>query len=113
MIRPDEVAQIVLGILSVQSVYALVLFPLVWGLVKCCQGKYPGWQHGFWLLILIRLVLPPDIAAPWSASHLIRSVAPVMVSPSFLPFTNKPPLLGRIWFLEKLCRPNPSIFYMQ
>ena len=93
MIRPDEVAQIVLGILSVQSVYALVLFPLVWGLVKCCQGKYPGWQHGFWLLILIRLVLPPDIAAPWSASHLIRSVAPVMVSPSFLPFTNKPPLL--------------------
>ena len=94
MIRPDEVAQIVLGILSVQSVYALVLFPLVWGLVKCCQGKYPGWQHGFWFLILIRLVLPPDIAAPWSASHLIRSVAPVMVSPSFLSFSNKPPLLG-------------------
>ena len=92
MIRPDEIAQIVVGILSVQSVYALVLFPLIWGMVKCCKGKYPGWQHGFWLLILLRLVLPPDIASPWSVSHLIRSAAPIMTSQSFLSFSSKPPV---------------------
>ena len=64
MIRPDEIARIVLGVLSAQSVYALVLFPLVWGLVKCCRGRYLWWQHGLWFLILFRLVLPPDLAAP-------------------------------------------------
>ncbi len=90
MIRPDEIAQAVLGILSVQSVYALVLFPLVWGLVKCCRGRYPLWQHGLWLLILLRLVLPPDMAAPWSAGHLIRSLTPYLVSRPFLAFPHAP-----------------------
>ncbi|BBO68111.1 hypothetical protein DSCA_20410 [Desulfosarcina alkanivorans] len=84
MIHPDEIARVVLGILSLQSVYVLVLFPLVWGMVKCCRGKYPRWQHGLWFLILLRLVLPPDLAAPWSASNLVRSLTPHRVSRSFL-----------------------------
>lgn len=86
MIRPDEIAQAVLGILLLQSVYALVLFPLVWGMVKCCRGRYPRWQHGLWLLILLRLVLPTDMAIPWSASDLIRSLMPHTVSRPFLDF---------------------------
>ncbi len=86
MIRPDEIAQSVLGILSIQSVYALFLFPLVWGMVKCCRGRYPRWQHGLWLLILLRLVMPPDMANPWSAGHLIRSLTPDTVSRSLLSF---------------------------
>lgn len=94
MIRPDEIAQTVLSILSIQSVYALVLFPLVWGLVKCCRGRYPRWQHCFWFLILLRLVLPPDMAAPWSVGHLIRSITPNMVSQSFLSFPNAPPIFS-------------------
>jgi len=65
MIRPDEIAQAVLGILSVQSVYALVLFPLVWGLVKCCRGRYP-------------------------LGHLIRSLTPYLVSRPFLAFPHAP-----------------------
>ena len=98
MICLDEIAQAVLGILSVQSVYALVLFPLIWGLVKCCRGRYSRWQHGLWLLILLRLVLPPDMAAPWSAGHLIRSLTPYLVSrplikspqaPLILPYNQK------------------------
>ena len=92
MIHPDEIAQTVFGILSVQSVYALVLFPLVWGLVKCCRGRYPRWQHGFWFLILLRLVLPPDMAAPWSAGHLVRSITPNIISQPFLSFPNAPPI---------------------
>ncbi len=94
MIRPDEIAQTILGILSVQSLYALLLFPLVWGLVKCCRGRHPRWQHGFWFLILLRLVLPPDMAAPWSAGHLIRSMTPNMVSQPFFAFTNAPPIFS-------------------
>ena len=90
MIRPDEIAQAVLGILSLQSVYALVLFPLIWGMVKCCRGRYPRWQHGLWLLILLRLVLPPDMAIPWSAGHLIRSLTPHTVSLRFLAFPYAP-----------------------
>ena len=87
MIPPDEIALTVLAILGLQSVYALVLFPLVWGLVKCCREKYPRWQHGLWLLIVFRLVLPPDMAIPWSASHLIRSLMPQTASGQYLAFT--------------------------
>ena len=86
MIRPDDIAQAVLGILSLQSIYALVLFPIVWGLVKCCRGRSPRWQHSLWLLILLRLILPPDMAAPWSAGNLIRSITPDAVSRQFLAF---------------------------
>ncbi|MDX2454072.1 M56 family metallopeptidase [Desulfosarcina sp.] len=86
MIRPDEVAQAILAILSLQSLYALFLFPLIWGMVKCCWGKYPRWQHGLWLLILLRLVLSPDMATPWSASHLIRSLTSHTVSRQYLAF---------------------------
>ena len=84
MIRPDEIANAVLGTLSLQSVYVLVLFPLVWGLVKCCRGKYPRWQHGLWFLILLRLVLPPDMAAHWSFGHLLRSLTTHTISRPFL-----------------------------
>ena len=92
MISPDEIAQAFIGILSVQSVYALILFPLIWGLVKCCRGRYPRWQHGLWLLILLRLVLPPDMAAPWSAGHLIRSLTPDLVSRPDIT-SQQPPLI--------------------
>jgi len=88
MIRLNEIAQTVIGILSVQSVYALALFPLVWGLTKCCRGKYPLWQHGLWFLILLRLILPPDMASSWSAGHLIRSITPNIISQSVIAFPN-------------------------
>ncbi len=90
MIRPDEIALAVLSILSVQSLYVLVLFPPIWGLVKCCRGKYPRWQHGLWFLLLLRLMLPPDMAVPWSAGHLIRSLTPDMVSRPFFAFPHAP-----------------------
>ena len=87
MIHPDDIAQAVLGILSVQSLYALVLFPFIWGLVKCCRGRYPRWQHGLWFLILLRLVLPPDTAFTWSASNFIRSFTPHVISRPFFVFS--------------------------
>ena len=104
MIRPDEIAQIVLGILSIQSIYAMLLFPLVWGLVKCCRGRHPRWQHGLWFLILLRLILPPDMAAPWSAGHLIRSITPDLVS--------RPLPYASLIFLDhqKLISPLPDSF---
>ncbi len=80
MISSDEIALAVLRILFVQSLYVMLLFPLVLILVKGCRGRYPGAQHGLWLLILLRLVLPPDMAAPWSAGHLIRSLMPSLFS---------------------------------
>ena len=86
MIRPDEIAQAVLAILSLNSCYALVLFPLIWGLAKCCRGRYPRWQNGLWLLILLRLVLPSDMATPWSASQLIRTLTPHAVPHQYLAF---------------------------
>ena len=80
MIPLDEIARSVLAILSLQSIYALVMFPLIWGMVACCRVRHARMQHGLWLLILLRLVLPPDLAAPWSAGHLARSVLPHAVA---------------------------------
>ena len=86
MIRPDEIAQTVLAILWLNSCHALVLFPLIWGMAKCCRGRYPRWQHGLWFLILLRLVLPTDMATPWSASQLIRSLTLHAVPHQYLAF---------------------------
>jgi beta-lactamase regulating signal transducer with metallopeptidase domain len=80
MIGSGDIAFGVVRFLGVQSLYAMVLFPLVLIMVKGCRGRHPGIQHGLWLLILLRLVLPPDMAAPWSAGHLIRSVVPHALS---------------------------------
>ena len=75
MIPPDEIAFEVVYTLAQQSLYSILLFPLIWGLVKCCRGKYLQWQHGLWMLILIRLVIPPDTAFTGSAANLIQSYA--------------------------------------
>ncbi len=80
MIHLDDIALTVIRTLSLQSLYSLILFPVIWGLVRCSRGKYPQWQHGLWLLILIRLVLPPDAAFTWSAGNLIQSYSPQIVS---------------------------------
>lgn len=73
MILPDEISCAILYFIWCQSFHILVLFPLVWLLVACCRGRFPRWQHGFWLLIICRLLLPPDTAFTWSAGSLIRS----------------------------------------
>ncbi len=80
MIHPDDIALTVIRTLSLQSLYSLILFPVIWGLVRCSRGKYPQWQHGLWLLILIRLVLPPDAAFTWSAGNLVQSYSQQIVS---------------------------------
>ncbi len=90
MIHPEDVALMVTRSLSLQSLYSLILFPVILGLVRCSRGRYPQWQHGLWLLILFRLVIPPDTAFIWSAGNLIQSHIPQMVSRPFSEFSKAP-----------------------
>ena len=86
MIPPDEIAHTALAVLASQSLYILQLFRLIWGLAACCRGRYPRWQDGLWLLILLGLVLPPDTAAPWSASQLLRTLTPQAVPRQYVTY---------------------------
>lgn len=73
MIHLEEIALSVIRTLSVQSIYAAILFPVIWILVRCTGKKNPHWQHWLWLLVLLRLIIPPDMSFTWSAANLIQS----------------------------------------
>ena len=129
MILPEGITHTILGILSLQSFYALLLFPVIWVLVTCFRGRNPRWQHGLWLLILLRLVLPPDMASSWSAGNLVRSLASHSISRDYFPFQQesfrfqdpgKPPVAssyrihkpdGQDSFkmVSKIGRPRPTV----
>ncbi len=49
---------------------ATVVFAAVAILVRCFRRASPGLLYALWGLVLLRLVLPPDLAAPWSLASL-------------------------------------------
>ena len=60
-----------INLLYLELLYSSVLFIFIWGLAYIMKGKSPYWQFGLWVLILVRLVLPPDISFPFSARNLL------------------------------------------
>ncbi|MEM8800537.1 MAG: M56 family metallopeptidase, partial [Pseudomonadota bacterium] len=59
-------AEGLLALLGQQALYASVLAVLVFALIKVAKFKNPVWSYGLWTLVLVRLVLPVDLASPVS-----------------------------------------------
>ncbi|MFZ5516678.1 MAG: M23/M56 family metallopeptidase [Candidatus Zhuqueibacterota bacterium] len=53
------------------SIYAGIVFFLVWMLIKIFKIQSPRWRYALWLLILIRLILPPNLSHPLSSWNLL------------------------------------------
>jgi beta-lactamase regulating signal transducer with metallopeptidase domain len=57
--------------IAAQSLYAAVAAVAVFAVLKLWRPRHPVWAVALWSLVLIRFVMPVDVAAPWTA----RSVA--------------------------------------
>jgi beta-lactamase regulating signal transducer with metallopeptidase domain len=67
----NTIAQHWLDGIAAQSVYAAIAATFVFAVLKLWRPKHPVWAVALWSLVLIRFVMPVDVAAPWTA----RSVA--------------------------------------
>lgn len=57
-----------------EVVYSTILFFFIWGLVRLLKRQSAYWRFGLWMLVFIRLVLPPDLYFPVSAGNLINQL---------------------------------------
>lgn len=69
-----QAAKVVIPFFWQNSIYAGIIFLLVWTLIKLFKVKSPRWRYALWLLILIRLVLPPNLSHPLSSRNLLGHV---------------------------------------
>lgn len=67
-------ASAVVGFLGSQAVFSAVLFAVVLPLTLICGRRCRLLAAGLWTLVFVRLLLPADLAAPFSGRMLIESV---------------------------------------
>lgn len=86
----DATCSLVVGALAHQSLYAAVAFALALPVAALLRRSPARVQATLWALVLLRLALPPGLAAPWSVRSLLAEV-PVGEEAAGAPFA---PLLG-------------------
>jgi beta-lactamase regulating signal transducer with metallopeptidase domain len=59
-----------LSFLYREVIFSLILFIPVFLVTSIYKRKFPYLHFGMWMLVLLRLILPPDWAAPYSARNL-------------------------------------------
>jgi beta-lactamase regulating signal transducer with metallopeptidase domain len=55
-----------------QSLYAAIAAGLVWAVLQLWKPKHPVWAVALWALVLIRFVMPVNLAAPWTARTFVE-----------------------------------------
>lgn len=56
------------------TLYAAIIFIIMWLVTATFKIRSPQWQLALWLLVLIRLILPPDFSLPYSGRNLIAKL---------------------------------------
>ncbi len=72
----SAVAQWLLGLAGWEILFSTILFVLVWLVGRLLPPRHCRLRHLLWGLVLLRLVLPPDLAAPWSVGSLVAGSVP-------------------------------------
>ena len=67
----DATCGVLLAALGRQSLYAAVVFVLALGAARLLRRAPARVHAALWTLVLVRLLLPPDLSAPWSARSLL------------------------------------------
>jgi beta-lactamase regulating signal transducer with metallopeptidase domain len=86
----SEVSDQLIGFLFNQSLYAIWTALFVWSVLAIVKPRHPAWSVALWTLVLVRLVVPVDMAMPWSAragvEFVAQSVVPgALVRPAIFP----------------------------
>ena len=67
----EALASSLLGFATLEVVYSTLLCLFVLVLAPCLRGRLPMLQYCLWALVLLRLVLPTELASPWSLRSLL------------------------------------------
>src|SRR5436190_15059216 len=66
----ERASRIWLDLVTREVLLSTVVFTTVLALTRLARGRRgPSLHHALWWLVLVRLLLPPGLASPWSA-HL-------------------------------------------
>jgi hypothetical protein len=57
-----------------EVVLSTVVAAVVWLVSRLLRGRWPAFEHGLWLLVLVRLVRPPGLAHPLGAGALLDRI---------------------------------------
>jgi murein DD-endopeptidase MepM/ murein hydrolase activator NlpD len=68
------VASRLLSTAVAEVVLSTVVAAVVWLVARLLRGRWPAFEHGLWVLVLLRLVLPPGLAHPLGAGALLDRI---------------------------------------
>jgi beta-lactamase regulating signal transducer with metallopeptidase domain len=66
-----KAGRFMMPILWQNTLYAGIIFIIIWLVNTTLKIRSPQWQLALWLIVLIRLILPPDFSLPCSGRNLI------------------------------------------
>ncbi len=73
----DFISQTFLPYFLVQICYSAILFLFVYAVILVFRLRSARWQAGLWMLVFLRLVLPPDLHSDYSGRTLLASLPAV------------------------------------
>lgn len=84
-----------LHFLKLQSFYAAFLFLLVFGMTRPLRKYSALWHLGLWSLVLVRLILPPQLSAPFGLGNAANWLKSSLVNDhlSWLPIIDVRPFM--------------------
>ncbi len=68
----NNISHIMIPFLGKQAIYSTLLVLLIFPITLVLRKRALSWQIGLWLLVMVRVVLPPSVSGPWSARQLIE-----------------------------------------
>lgn len=74
----------VVNLLATQLFYSAIVFLIVLTIISAFKRIPQRWQMGLWLLVVIRLVLPPDLSFTFSGRNLMSRIPAIQKSVRFL-----------------------------
>lgn len=74
---------------------ASLLCLLVWAIQTSLRRQLPAqWSFALWWLVIVRLLIPASVPAPWSAFNLLKSNAGTRFEPGAIPRVAPAPVTG-------------------
>ncbi len=70
----DQVAQDFIPFFQKEMILSSILFFIVLSLTLILRKQSPFLKLGLWVLLLIRLIVPPDLTFPYSGSQLLHQI---------------------------------------
>jgi len=67
----ERFSEVLLPFLQRELLYSTIVCVVVWLILLAFKKSSPRWQLGLWLLVLIRLVLPPNFSHSLSGRYLL------------------------------------------